>query len=405
MTCNFANLGTAVAQPFSLSQRLPLTAVQNLSNPFAILAGATPATPINGIGTSLADLRHIPLIQQWNVGFQRQLPFALTLEVNYLGNFARHLPAGIGQNNVPLSQVDAVTLANNNLTTQLARPFPQLGTFANNIDVGRSSYNSLQASLRRRFNKHLALTANYTFAKSLDDGSTIYNFSAPNGTANAQYPSDVALRRADRAVSTIDVKHTMNVAATYTTPGPWWLRDWHISSVFVGHTGLPVNITQNQGIPGANQRPNGDPSHLKLANAIMNFGLPGSTFVQYLMPANDPNFPLMASGPVYATIGGVRTRIVPTGFGNVPRDTLRAPGEVNFDASVSKDFKLAEGLRFQFRMDAFNVLNHTNLLAPNTALTVTTTGGVASLNQSQNFGRITGAQGPRTMQVSARFFF
>ena len=127
------------------------------------------------------------------------------------------------------------------------------------------------------------------------------------------------------------------------------------------------------------------------------------------MPANDPNFPLMASGPVYATIGGVRTRIVPTGFGNVPRDTLRAPGEVNFDASVSKDFKLAEGLRFQFRMDAFNVLNHTNLLAPNTALTVNTptVNGVvvATLNQTQNFGRITGAQGPRTMQVSARFFF
>src|SRR5205085_5816762 len=141
VTGNFANLGTAVAQPFSLSQGLPLTAVQNLSNPFAILAGATPATPINGIGTSLADLRHIPLIQQWNVGFQRQLPFALTLEVNYLGNIARHLPDGIGQNNVPLSQVDVVTLANNNLTTQLARPFPQLGTFANNNDVGRSSYN------------------------------------------------------------------------------------------------------------------------------------------------------------------------------------------------------------------------------------------------------------------------
>jgi len=406
VTGSFPNLGTAIAQPFSLSQGLPLIAVQNLSNPFAALVGASPANPFTGAGTSFGDLSHIPLVQQWNVGIQRELPFALTLEVNYIGNFARHLPYGIGQNNVPLSQVDAVTLANTNLTTQLARPFPNLGTFATNTDVGRSSYDSLQASLRRRFNKHLAITANYTFAKSLDDGSTIYNFSAPNGSANAQYTVDASHRAADRAVSSIDVKHTMNVAFTYTTSGPWWLRDWHISSVFVGHTGLPINITQTNEIPGVNnQRPNGDPSHLKLANPIMNFGLPGSTFVQYLIPATDPNFPLTPSGPVYATIGGVRTRIVPTGFGNVPRDALRAPGEVNVDASVSKDFKLSEGLKFQFRMDAFNVFNHTNFFGPNTGLTVTTVGGVASLNQSQNFGRITGAQGARTMQVSARFFF
>lgn len=403
VTGNFPNLGTAIAQPFSLSQGFPLIAVQNLSNPFAALANASPANPFTGAGTSFNDLSHIPLVEQWNVGFQRELPFALTFEVNYVGNIARHLAYNIGQNNVPLSQVDAVTLANNPVTTQLARPFPQLGTFANVDDFGRSSYNSLQVSVRRRFQKHFAITANYTFAKSLDDGSTIYNFSAPNGTANAQYTGDAAHRAADRAVSSIDVKHTMRVALTYTTPGPWWLRDWHVSSVFVGHTGLPVNITQTNEIPGvSNQRPNGDPSHLKLAHATVNTG---STFVQYLMPAIDPNFPLTPSGPVYATIGGVRTRIVPTGFGNVPRDALRAPGEVNFDASVSKDFHLAEGLRFQFRMDAFNVFNHTNFLAPNTALTVTTVGGVASLNQSQNFGRITGAQPARTMQASARFFF
>jgi len=377
-----------------------------LSNPFAALVGASPANPFTGAGTSFGDLSHIPLVQQWNLGVQRELPFALILEVNYLGNFARHLPYGIGQNVVPLSLVDAQTLANNPVTTQLDRPFPNIGTFANNSDVGRSSYNSLQASLRRRFNKHFALTANYTFAKSFDDGSTIYNFSAPNGTANAQYTVDASHRAADRAVSAIDVKHTMNVAFTYTTSGPWWLRDWHISSVFVGHTGLPVNITQSTEITGANQRPNGDINHLKEAHLAV---VPGSPSVQYLLPVIDPNFPLTPSGPVYATIGGVRTRIVPTGFGDIGRNAVRAPGEVNFDASVSKDFKLSEGLKFQFRMDAFNVLNHTNFLAPNTALTVTTqtVNGVvvANFSNSPNFGRITNTQPARTMQVSVRFFF
>jgi hypothetical protein len=39
---------------------------------------------------------------------------------------------------------------------------------------------------------------------------------------------------------------------------------------------------------------------------------------------------------------------------------------VDFDASVSKDFALYERLKFQFRVDAFNFINHTNLQSPST---------------------------------------
>ncbi len=92
----------------------------------------------------------------------------------------------------------------------------------------------------------------------MDDGSTIYNFSAPNGTANSQYPVAGPNFVHDFAPSNIDVQHVANIAMIYTTPGPWWLRNWHISPVFIGHTGLPINITQSAEIPGASQRPNGD---------------------------------------------------------------------------------------------------------------------------------------------------
>ncbi len=151
--------------------------------------------------------------------------------------------------------------------------------------------------------------------------------------------SMVRTRIKDVALSNIDSQHVLNIAMVYTTPGPWWLRNWHISPVFVGHTGLPVNITQTNEIPGSSQRPNGDPRLLKLANPTLN-----GAALQYYDSAADPNFPLTASGPVYNTINGVRTRIVATGFGNVSRDSNRAPGEVDFDASVSKDFKIREAL-------------------------------------------------------------
>jgi hypothetical protein len=395
------NLGTAVAQPFSLSQGLPLAPPPDLKNPFAALVGSSAANPYSP-QISFNDQSHMPLVQQWNLGFQRQLPLALTLEVNYIGNHALHLSYNVNQNQVPLSSVDAVTLANTSVATQNALQFPNLKAFTVNSNLGSSNYNALQVSVRRQFNKKLAVLSNYSYSKSMDDASSIYNFSAPNGTANSQYPVAGPNFTHDFAVANIDSTHVVNIALIYTTSGPWWLRNWHISPVFFGHTGLPVNITQTGEIPGASQRPNGDPRLLKLANPTKN----GPALQYFDSPANNTNFALTPSGPVYNTINGVRTRIVATGFGNVSRDSNRAPGEVDFDASVSKDFKIWESLNFQFRVDAFNVINHTNFQAPNGGpLSVTEVGTTATFATSNNFGKITGTQPNRQMQISARFFF
>ncbi len=404
-TISYSNLGTAIAQPFTLSQGLPLAAPANLANPAASIAGHTAANPYTPSGVSFNDMNPMSLVQQWNVGFQRQLPLALTMEVNYVGNHALHLAYIVPANIVPLSSVDAVTLANNTTASQQAKPFPTLGSFSVVDNVGNSDYNALQVTVRRQFNTRLAILSNYTFAKSEDDGSTIYNFSAPNGTANAQYTADGPDREKDFTVSNIDAKHTLNIGVVYTTAGPWWLRGFHISPVFVGHTGLPVNITQSNEISNVSQqRPNGNPQLIKLAHPYIN----GTALQYYDSPVTDPNFPLTASGPVYNTINSVRTRIVATGFGNVGRDSNRQPGEVDFDASVAKDFKLYKRLAFQFRVDAFNVINKTNFTAPSGSLSVSETTQaptVASFIGSTGFGKITGTQSPRRLQLSSRFVF
>jgi outer membrane receptor protein involved in Fe transport len=396
------NLGTGVAQPFALSQGLPLAPPPNLQNPYAALVGSSAANPYS-VAISFNNQRQMPLVQQWNLGVQRQLPLLLTLEVNYIGNHALHLSYNAGENQVPLSSVDAVTLANTSLARQNSLQFPNLQSFTVNSNIGTSNYNALQVSVRRQFNTRIAVLSNYSYSKTMDDGSTIYNFSAPNGTANSQYSVDGPNRIKDVAVSNIDSTHVANIALVYTTSGPWWLRNWHISPVLVAHTGLPVNITQTNEIPGASQRPNGDSRQLKAAKQTIN-----GPSLQYFDSATDPNFPLTPSGPVYNTINGVRTRIVATGFGNVARDSNRAPGELDFDASVSKDFKIHEALNFQIRVDAFNVINHTNFQAPSGSLTVTPNVQVptaATFATSSGFGKITGTQPNRQMQISARFFF
>ena len=394
------NLGTAIAQPFSLSQGLPLAPPPNLQNPFAALVGSSAANPYSP-QISFNNQSHMPLVQQWNIGFERQLPLSLTLEANYIGNHALHLSYNLNENVVPLASVPAVQLANTSLATQNSLPFPNLKQFTVNNNTGGSNYNGLQVTVRREFNTQLAILSNYTYSRSMDDGSTIYNFSAPNGTANSQYAVAGPNFIKDLAPSNIDVTHVLNLAMVYTTHSPWYLlRNWHISPVLIAHTGLPINIVQSNEIPGSSQRPNGNPQLIKLANWTKN-----GAAVQYYDSATDPNFPLTASGPVFNTINGVRTQIVATGFGNVSRDSNRAPGELDFDASVSKDFKIWESLNFQFRVDAFNVINHTNFQAPSGALTVTEVGTTATFASSSGFGKITGTQPNRQLQLSARFFF
>jgi len=400
---SYNSLGTAVGQRFSLSQGFPLNAVRDLSNPFAALTGVTPSNPFTISGVSFNKQSPLSLVQQWNLGVQRRIPFALTLDVNYVGNHALHLPYVIPANIVPLAQSDAVTQANTTLASQQAKPFPTLGSFTVTDNVGNSNYNALQVTLRRQFNTRLAVLSNYTFSKNLDDGSSIFANGVPNGTANPQYIADPALRRQDYAVSNFDTKHTLNIAMVYRTAGPKWLRDIVISPAFFGHTGLPLNIIQTNEIPNVSQqRPNGDSRNLKLAQPTVN-----GSVLQYLdSPVTDKTaFPLTPSGPVYSTINGVRTRIVATGLGNVPRDSIRAPGEVEFDASVSRTFTLYRALKFQFRMDAFNVINHTNFSPPNTSLTVTAVGTTASFTNSSSFGQITGARPSRRLQALARFTF
>ncbi|WP_158822493.1 TonB-dependent receptor [Granulicella sp. S156] len=395
--------GTAIPQPFSLSQGFPLNAVRDLSNPFAALVGASAKNPFTISGVSFDKQSPLSLVQQWNFGIQRRLPLALTLEVNYVGNHALHLPYVIPVNIVPLSQSDAVTQANTTSASQNAKPFPTLGSFTVTDNVGSANYNGLQVTLRRQFNTQLAVLSNYTFSKSLDDGSSIFANGVPNGTANAQYAAVPSLREQDYAVSNFDTKHVLNIALVYTTPGPKWLHSIVISPIFYGHTGLPLNITQSNEIPNVSQqRPNGDSTHLKLTHPTVN----GSA-LQYLdSPVTDTTaFPLTPSGPIYSTISGVRTRIVETGLGDVPRDSIRAPGEVEFDATVSRSFTLYKALKFQLRMDAFNVINHTNLSPPNTALSVTAVGTAASFTNSSSFGQITGARPNRRLQALARFTF
>jgi len=83
----------------------------------------------------------------------------------------------------------------------------------------------------------------------------------------------------------------------------------------------------------------------------------------------------------------------PLTFGNSPRSVLRGPGLVTTDLTIEKTIGHPAGRKLDVRMEAYNLLNHTNFNLPGFTL------GAADL------GVISRARPPRTIQCGPRFSF
>ena len=397
---SFSNLGTGIAQPFSLSQGNPLIATQNFANPQATLSQFSASNPISA-SASFAQINPLPYAAEWNFGVQREVFRGTILDVNYVGSSGVHLPLNLPYNQVPFAQATAIAQVNTAVNTQNARPYPNIGAFSATTMAGHSSYHGLQVSARRQYSSNLAFIANYSWSKSIDDGDGLFSFSQPTGLNGGQFPSQ--FRQFDRSLSEFDRTHNFTTAIQYHTTGPRWLRDFDIDPILTARTGLPITINQNNLNPAASQlRPN-----VINGNSIyVSNPYPNGTGIQYLVPANATNFPLGPVGPLFTGTGASRTLILPAGIGSLGRDTVRSPGELDLDLAVDRKFAVTERCKLQIRVEAFNLLNHTNFLPPNTTLSVIADPKTSQpVFNSPQFGLITASRAARFMQIVARFEF
>jgi len=88
----------------------------------------------------------------------------------------------------------------------------------------------------------------------------------------------------------------------------------------------------------------------------------------------------------------------PLGLEAGSRNNLRGPHYSNFDIGLLKHFPITEGVRIEFRVDAYNVFNHTNLELPGAA-------GTADITSPSSFGVISSDYGPRVLQMAFRIEF
>jgi len=269
--------------------------------------------------------------RQWNVNAQRGLGINYLLEVAYVGSQGRQMMIKSDYNQAP--PVLGVTDANVN------RPFaavdPKLQTVGYASSTGTLDYNALQVKFQRRFANNFSFLNSYTWGQAIDLSSD------NDGTVTLTNIFDPGY---NRGPADYDIKHTLSSSWVYEEP--WWRGEWYggwqLSGIFLWRGGLPLTVTQTQGVAstGTGNRPNRICSGT-LANPTIDHWFDTSCFV----PTTDTT----------AT------------YGNSGRGIIRGPGSVNLDASLIKNTRLGP-LNTEVRIEAFNVLNHPQFANPNTTI-------------------------------------
>jgi hypothetical protein len=80
-------------------------------------------------------------------------------------------------------------------------------------------------------------------------------------------------------------------------------------------------------------------------------------------------------------------------FGNAPRNNVRGPNFTQFDFAASKNVAVGGRTTLQFRVEAFNLFNRVNFLAP------------AFNRSAATFGTITNTYDPRQVQLGVKLLW
>jgi hypothetical protein len=367
----------------------------------------------------------VPTVYSYSLGVQHEIGRGTTLDLAYVGTSSRHLVTsrdinaapygsafskdvqnpncqdGKGNPVFPGGVVPAVqpglqpqyaaagysfngfcTFGFNNFTSAFLVPYKGYGQISYLEFNGTSNYNSLQASLQRRFSKGLTFGAVYTWSKSLTtantDGDTQDTFNA----------------LLDYRAASWDRTHVFAANYVYDLPG--------IAKHLGGARWLSY-ITDHYQLSGVTQVMSGTPIDLNSNFSFPTGSVTGSD--QY------------GAIPFYYSLDAARNLVLPAIGQPVrgSRDTLRAGGMQNWDISLFKNIPFGERYSIQLRLEAFNAFNHPNFNDKNYSANVTGPWAYASptdaltITKNSNWGTnsdtYSGAGGFRVVQLGAKFYF
>jgi hypothetical protein len=361
----------------------------------------------------------VPVTYAFNATLERQLNRSLAMRLAYVGSRSRHQFINLEIN--PSVNTGSGLSANQRRVYSSA---PTVGpcttavgckaSYAQIVEAymaGNSNFNSLQATLDKRFAHGFSILGNFTWSKSYDDmpqatrvnntedlnaGSSYVYPLYPQGAANmpaGAYVSDI--KALDRGLSDIDHPIAMSISYVWDLPklrgGNSVLRyivnGWNTSGLIQHRSGdsLTAYMGTDNSLTGLGQD-----------RALENFSLPA-----YSKDAsNKGDCPATSKFCVNwfnkDAFSVPTVSVAGTGYGNVVKGSLRGPGQTVWHGAVTRSFRVGGERSVQFRAEYFNLLNHTLLRNP------AVNNPVAS---STAFGTITAASDPRIAQFALKYVF
>ncbi len=341
--------------------------------------GGTTGNAFPLVITSQDPIFKNPEAYHWSATVEREVGFNTIVELGYVGRRGLH-----GQRERNINQLQPGTIqANPGVNPDFLRPFKGFGVIRVTNNDANSLYHGLQLGINRRFTNGFGLGVAYTLSKSWDDGSAQRDVIPNAFDASALW-----------GPSGFDRRHVMVINAIYELP---IFRDratlmgkvlggWTFSAVSQFQTGTPFTVGSGDDFAGVGPGSggqiwvvNGDP---KLSRNERNFS----------NSASDPFFWFQAKNPL--TGGSNFTRPAAGTFvTDRVRNLLYQPGFQNHNLGLFKDFTLTERQKITLRFEAFNWPNHPNWNGADTNPT------------SATFGKVTGKNSERNLQLALRYSF
>jgi hypothetical protein len=337
-----------------------------------------------------------PFTHSYDLAVEQQLPLHSSLTLSYVGTRGMRLPIYVDTNVDPTSAITRPYFYQGPSGTQAItipiytrRISNNTGSVLTGFSDVNSWYNSMAVSVRKPLSHNIEVLANYTWAKTMDAGQS----GAPNGTFNG---TDAPLipfalghrqgRGAEYARSDIDQRGRFVGSLVATSKFPianhyaaYAANGWQLSGTYTAGTGFPITGFVNGNITSAI---NGD---------------------------GGPTGAMVTSGTGYRVPDAIARR-----------NSFVGPGIHNLDSRISRSFPLPhEGMAVEISAEAFNLVNHRNILAVNNSLDNYTAAGTGScaafvgssgcFSPNSAFGTPTSTSnildGPRQLQLLGKFVF
>lgn len=317
-------------------------------------------------------------IESWNFIVQRQLGRDFTAQAGYVGTRA------VGQQQ--FININAGAPGLGNAGRLLYSSIGSISDINEIMPFKTTTYDALQSQITKRFSGSI-VGAVYTYSKAI-------NWADNDANPRIQWP---AAWNQNRGLASYDRPH--NFQTYFVLDSPWgkgqrWLQNgvagkllggWQLNGILSAISGAPIYITQNTGnslnAAGSSQIPD----QVKATVAIL-----GGIGIGH------PYFDTTAYAPVNIPAGQ------PQRFGNAGRNNIRGPGYVNLDSGLFRNFEFFERLRIQFRVEALNVLNHTNFSNPASNISDPSTFGYVTSTVGANG---VGGTGERQFRFALRLLF